>query len=137
MAQHGVIFDKYDGKEDIESYFERLELFFTVNETDNGKKVPILLSSLGSEAYGVLKDLLSPAAPSTKSLAQLKAALKAHYKPAPPLIALRFAFMNSRKATDESMNDYLLRVRKLCVWVAYEWFNSETVVGGDNPNLKG
>ena len=44
MAQHGVIFDKYDGKEDIESYFERLELFFTVNETDNGKKVPILLS---------------------------------------------------------------------------------------------
>ena len=64
MAQVTMKFEPYDELDDIEDYFKRLELFFTVNGVADGKKVAYLLSGLGAKMYAVLKNLMAPEAPS-------------------------------------------------------------------------
>ena len=64
MAQVSVKLEPYDGSDDIEDYFERLQLFFTVNGVEEDKQVAHLLSGLGAKTYAVLKNLTAPAAPS-------------------------------------------------------------------------
>ena len=54
--------------EDVESYLERLQEYFIAfdikNDTDSAaKRRAILLTSIGSSAYRVLKDLSFPDAP--------------------------------------------------------------------------
>lgn len=67
MALIGSI-EKFNYKEmDITSYLERLEQLFVCNVVEEDKKVPMLLTLIGAEAYGVLKDMLSPKLPSTKT----------------------------------------------------------------------
>lgn len=41
----------------------------------------ILLTAIGSGAYGVLKDLSFPDAPNTKTFYQLATLLRGHYEP--------------------------------------------------------
>jgi hypothetical protein len=44
-----------------ETYHERLELLFTVNDIkEDVKKIPLLLSFLGPETYTTLRNLLAP-----------------------------------------------------------------------------
>ena len=69
MAQVSVKFEPYDDSDDIEDYFERLQLFFTVNGVEEDKQVAYLLSGLGIKTYAILKNLTAPSAPSASSLA--------------------------------------------------------------------
>ena len=87
MAQIPVKFEPYDELDDIEDYFERLELFMTVNGVADSKKVANLLSGLGAKTYAVLKNLTAPEAPSDCTMAQIKEELIKHFKPKPPVIA--------------------------------------------------
>ena len=57
MAQIPVKFEPYKEHDDIEDYFERLELFLVVNKVADDQKVPHLLSGLGAKTYAVLKNL--------------------------------------------------------------------------------
>ena len=72
--------------EDIESYLERLQEYFIAydikSETETAaKRRAILLTSIGSNVYRVLKDLSYPDAPNTKTFDQLATLLRSHYKP--------------------------------------------------------
>ena len=81
MALIGSIESFNPKKNEITSYLERLEQLFKCNNiTTEEKKVPLLLTLIiGGEAYGVLKDLLAPVLPSTKTFEELVAELKKHY----------------------------------------------------------
>ena len=60
--------EQYNEKaEDWCSYIERLEMYFKANDVSDEKKVPVLISSMGPSTYALLKDLLAPALPSTKT----------------------------------------------------------------------
>ena len=82
-------FDQFDAdSEDIESYLERLqdlEYFTTydiaVDEDNAAKPRAVLLTSIGSNCFRVLKDLALPDAPNTKTFAQLVTLLREHFKP--------------------------------------------------------
>ena len=41
-----------NAEEDWPTYVERLEQYFEVNSIDDGKKVPALISLIGSKTYG-------------------------------------------------------------------------------------
>ena len=66
-------FDVFNAEsEDIESYLERLQEYFTAynikSDSDSAaKRRAILLTSIGSAVYRVLKDLSFPDAPNTKT----------------------------------------------------------------------
>ena len=67
-----VKFEPYDELDDIKDYFERLELFLTVNGVIDNKKMAHLLSGLSAKTYIVLNNLTAPEASSDCTMAQIK-----------------------------------------------------------------
>ena len=52
-----------DGREDIASYIERVELYFAANYVKAGYKVATFIAFIGSDAYGLLRYMLAPERP--------------------------------------------------------------------------
>ena len=67
MALVGRVGEYVDGKEDIASYIERVELFFAANYVKADYKVATFLAFIVADAYGVLRNLLSPERSKDKS----------------------------------------------------------------------
>lgn len=71
-------FDQFSSEEeDIDSYLERLQEYFIAYDIKDGtehaaKRRAILLTSIGSVSYRVLKDLSFPDAPNTKTCGKLR-----------------------------------------------------------------
>jgi len=84
MASLGKI-DEFDPKNtNIDHYLDRLEQYFVADEVEADsstwhRRRAILISVIGGKAHDVLADLCSPASPSCKSYAELKAILKKHF----------------------------------------------------------
>ena len=92
MAVTVIRFEPYKEEEDIEQYFERLEMFLTANAVEEENKVGHVLSGIGATAYSVLRNLLAPTSPKDSSLTTIKQKLIQYYKPKPPVIGQRFIF---------------------------------------------
>jgi len=89
-------FDLNSG-EDWTQYIERMEFYFLANSiTDTDKEQAILLSTIGAQAYKVLRNLISPSAPSEKSFKQLVQTMTKHFCPPPSEIVQRFKFNTSQ-----------------------------------------
>ena len=113
MAEPFVRFEQYNELDDIEEYFERLELFFQVHGVANEKKVPRLLSDIGPKTYATLKNLTAPTLPAECELGALKEHLVRHFKPQPVVIAERFQFHKRNQSPGETINDFMIELRKL------------------------
>ena len=59
-----------DGKEDIASYIERVELYFAANYVKADYKVATFIAFITADAYGVLRNLSAPERPKYKSFMQ-------------------------------------------------------------------
>ena len=113
MAQIGRIQEFQPDNESVTAYLERVDLYFVANGTAAETKVPVLLSSIGARTYGLLRSLVSPAAPREKTLKELEVVLKNHYEPAPLIIAERFQFHRRNQAVGESIAEYVAELRRL------------------------
>jgi len=76
--------------DDWSSYVERLESFFLANEVKDEKKVAVLLTVIGTKAYNLLRNVITPAKPAKKSYQQLVDAMKSYMDPKPIVIAEHF-----------------------------------------------
>ena len=76
------------------------EFFLANNITEGRKKVAILLSTVGSHAYELLKDLCSPDA---KSFEELVTCLQNHLQPKPTVIAERYKFHQRIQGSSETV----------------------------------
>ena len=97
----------------IKAYFELVQLYFAANKVPENLQVPVLLSSIGAPTYSLLSDLFAPAAPGSKSLQDISAALPRHFEPERVVIAQRFHFHKCDQAAGESTADYDVNLRKL------------------------
>lgn len=96
MPQTGTI-ETFDPKgSEISSYLERMEQLFICNDVQNAKKVSLFLTLIGGVAYNVLKDLLSPVLPSTKTYKELKDVLLNHCSPKRLVVAERYRFYSAK-----------------------------------------
>ena len=112
-TQYGRL-NEFDPESDsIKAYLERVALYFTANDVDNAKRVPILLSSIGAPTYALLSDLVAPNPPSDKSFAEISEILRSHFEPKRSVIAERFHFHKREQAVEESIADYDAALRKL------------------------
>ena len=59
-----------DGKEDIASFIERVELYFAANYVKADYKVATFLAFVVADAYGVPRNLLAPERLKYKSFVQ-------------------------------------------------------------------
>ncbi|KAK0146771.1 hypothetical protein N1851_013888 [Merluccius polli] len=90
------------------------DIFFVANGiADEGKKGAILLSSVGSRTYSLMRNLLSPNKPGEKSYEDLTALLQSHYNPKPSEIVQRFKFNSRVRATTETVTEYVAVLREL------------------------
>ena len=113
MAYVGKV-DEFDSaNEDWEAYMERVELYCDANDVEEDKKVSVLLSLIGAKTYNLLRNLVSPAKPSSKTFDDIQKILQNHLKPKPLVIAERFRFHKRNQAKDESISDYMAELRKL------------------------
>ena len=113
MTTIGKIESFDDTKENWETYVERVEQFFLANDIDDDHKVPTLLSLIGGKTYTLLRDLLAPEKPATKSFQQIVTTLQEHLSPKPLEIAERFRFYKRNQHEGESILSYVAELRKL------------------------
>ena len=73
--------------------------------------------------YGLLRSLTAPKAPKESSFKELLELLKAHFKPAPIVIAERYRYHCRDQAAGESIGDY---VAELCRLTAHCHFEATT-----------
>ena len=96
------------------TYVERLEQYFVANNITTGtKEVAVLLTVVGPEAYGLIRDLLTPDKPANKLYDEIVAAMKDHLNPKPLVIAERYKFHQRVQKEGESVAQYLASLRKL------------------------
>ena len=117
MAANNLLglLEPFDARtDDGNSYVERLEQYFIVNDiVDAKKKVAICLTVIGSNTYTLLRNLLSPEKPASKTFENLVATLKKHLSPTPITIAERYKFYERRQREGEKLSDYIAEIRKL------------------------
>jgi len=97
--------------ESITAYLECMDLFLAVN--DVLRTVAIILSTIGGETYGLLRQLCSPNKLQTKTYAALSLLLKGHFEPKPLVIAERFHFHKQSQQAGETIAEYLAELRRL------------------------
>ena len=114
-------------EETITTYLERAELYFDANGIADDKKVSVLLTVIGAKNYSLLKSLTAPDLPKDKSLEDLSRALKAHFQPAPIVIAERFRFYQRSQAAGESVLDYAAELRWLAITCKFDAFLKEAL----------
>ena len=88
MATHGTIGAFEPSNKTWVSYAERLEQYFVANDVDAAdKKRAILLSVCGATTYQLIRNLVAPAKPTSKSFDELVKLVKEHHQP-PPSVTL-------------------------------------------------
>ena len=113
MAQSAVNFEPYKESDDIEDYFERLELFFAMTGVKDEKQVAHLLTGLDAQTYATLKNLVAPKAPKDCEMDKIKEVLVKHFKPKPPVIAEQFTFHKRDQLPGEPINEFVIQLRRL------------------------
>lgn len=95
------------------SYCEKLEMFYLVNEVKTDLKVPTLISVVGERAYELMVTLCSPDKPSSKTLAQLIKLVSDHLQPKPSVLAERFRFRQCRQCVSDSVAKYVTELKNM------------------------
>lgn len=110
----GTVYE-FNLKDDWSNWNERLSLYFLANDIEDSKKVPILLTTIGTEGYSLLKDLCTPDLPSTKSYNDLIKLMSDHLQPKPSEITERYKFKERHQREGESVIQYIANLKKLSV----------------------
>lgn len=113
MAKYLGSIGEYQTEDDFEDYMEQFDQFCLVNEIENEKKRALFLSSVGSKTYGLIKTLLAPLKPATKTYEELTKLVSEHLIPKPIVIAERYKFYNRKQAEGETVTQFATEQRKL------------------------
>ena len=121
MASHGTLSDFYSDREDWTSYTERLEQYFEANDVVSAvKQRGILLSICGASTYQLIRDLVAPAKPISKSFAELVKLVKDHHQPPPCFIVQRFNFNMRSQKEGENVSAFVAGLRRLSKHCKFE-----------------
>ena len=102
-------------------------MFLTVNNVEDEKKVAHLLGGIGARAYAVIKNLVAPQTPKECSLDRIKELLINYFKPRPPVIAERFAFHKRDQRPGETVNEFVIELRRLARTCKFGNFLDEAI----------
>jgi len=104
-----------------------VDIFFQANGIAEEKQVGIFLSLLEVKTYSLLRDLVAPAKPKEKSLAQLTKILQTHFELKPLKIAERFNFYRWNQLANESIAAYMAKLCKLATHCQFGEFLDEAL----------
>ncbi|KAL2077680.1 hypothetical protein ACEWY4_027184 [Coilia grayii] len=134
--------DAYDeSSEQWSTYVERFEHFVVANDVPDAKRVAVFLSVIGATTYGLLRSLLAPDKPGSKTYRHLVDTLNSHFSPKPIVIAERFRFHKRNQEEGESVAQYVAVLKKLsehCDFGAHlqDALRDRLVCGLNNENIQ-
>ena len=88
-------------QETFARYIQRVQIHFAAADVPDGKQKFVFLNSLSRKHYTLLANLVSPAAPNTKSLDELVDTLSKHFQPKSSIISERYSFHCRCQESDE------------------------------------
>ena len=107
---------------------EKMEEYLLVNGvTEERKKVAILLSTIGSQTYDLLKDLYTSDKPNMKSFEEIVTKLEEHLEPKPTIITERYQLHQRQQKAGESVITYMAALRHLAKDCNYGAFFEEAL----------
>ena len=126
-AVYGHVGPFDENTEEFVDYAGRYEAFMVANEIAEDRQVHVFLAVVGPQAYKLLKNLCDPDNPNGKSYEDLKQILQAHYEPAPIVIAERHKFWTASQEENESVSDFVVRLKKLASTCSFGAFLQEAL----------
>ncbi|XP_066955294.1 uncharacterized protein [Macrobrachium rosenbergii] len=127
MPYLGNVADYNPDLEDFDVYVERVQLFFTVNDIEEEKKTAVFLTLVGPKNYAILRDLIHPSNPNSKTFDELILVLKNHFSPVRSVIAERFKFNRRRQGSDETISDYVAVLKNMSSTCQYGDFLNDAL----------
>ena len=113
--------------ETVTAYLEHFQLFVTANGILDTKKVPTLLTVVGTTQYSLIRGLVFPALPQDKMFDKLVALLKKHCDPQLIVIAEQFHFYQRNQKSGETITNYLVSLHKLASTCEFGEYLSEAL----------
>ena len=98
--------DKY------EIFKERVELFFERHEVPVDKQTGIFLNDIDVDIYKLIKDTIAPLKPKDVSMKRIFDVLDGHFNVTINVRAERFKFGQVKQEADESLADFVVRLRE-------------------------
>ena len=95
------------------TFVERFKIFVTVNSVDEKKHAGLLLTTIGPQAFALLRDLCAPKEPHTLDFESIVTILSDHWQPKPSEISERYRFHQAVQTATESVSEFLAKLRKL------------------------
>ena len=80
---------------------------------------------MGAKCYKLLRNLITPAAPSDKSFTELVEALTKHFCPPPSEIVQRFKFNTRVRKPGESVANYIAELQALSQYCNFETLSNQ------------
>ena len=112
---------------DWKHYVERLEMFFEVNSVPTDKRVPSILTLMGSKMYALLRSIAAPRKPKDLSFTEIVDTLAQHVDPKPIIIAERYKFHKAEQEESESVRQYLAKLQKLAETCEFGAYREEAI----------
>ena len=121
MTTHRSIGEFNPDKETWTAYTERLEEYFLANDVESAEKQrAVLLSVCGASTYQLIRDLLAPDRPNTKSFREIVKIVQEHHQPPPSFIVQRYNFNMRNQEEGESISTFIANLRRLSEHCKYE-----------------
>ena len=83
---------------------------------DGEKKRNILLTVCGSKIYGLMRNLLSPETPDSKSFQELAKLVEEHLNPKPSMVVPCFKFYNKVRQPSQSVFSWQNKLHSVVMW---------------------
>ena len=110
-------------------FIERLDEYFVANDLseEDVKQRAILLSSVGAVTYSLIRNLLAPVKPNSKTYKEIVDLVQKHVSPKPLVIAERFKINNRKQQDSESVSDYMCVLRRMAETCKFADFLNESL----------
>lgn len=99
--------------DDSAIFLEILEQYFQANGiSDNKKQASVLLTSVHSSIYKIIRSICDPDLPSQKTFSDLCLILKNQFTPHVPIFRKRIHFYSINQEETENVNEWFVRVKE-------------------------
>ncbi|KAL7854700.1 hypothetical protein SRHO_G00168900 [Serrasalmus rhombeus] len=109
------------------SYTERFDYFVLANGIEGDKIVPTFLSVMGPKTFNLLRSLVQPAKPGSKTYETIVEILSGHFSPKPLIIAERFRFHKRSQEEGESIANFVAALKGLAEHCAFDTVLNDTI----------
>ena len=91
------------------------------------KRVPSILTLMGSKMYALLRSIAAPRKPKDLSFTEIVDTLAQHVDPKPIIIAERYKFHKAEQEESESVRQYLAKLQKLAETCEFGAYREEAI----------